>query len=142
MKEKRYTQMEITTITGRTFGSDLGLCQIDKSVLVALTWHIYKDTSKRYWCNPGHSLLCAELDLKPRRIVQAIKTLSEKGYIIVTKTRLKNNYEINLPLILEKHQLWKDSFKKDKPKPDTKDYVKTRPMIIEQETEEDDDYPY
>lgn len=122
---------------------DLDVSPTDRIVLAQLCRHIYKDVSKEYWCNPSYETISTTTGYSPSRLSLAIKKLAEKGYINVVRRQTSSKYIINVPLILEKHQLWKDSFKKDKPKPDTKDYVKTRPMVIEQEPEEeDDDYPY
>lgn len=112
-EKKKLTQMGVLNCVAKTRIKDLGLKMIEKSVLVALCMHIYKDTSKSFWCNPSHDLIGSEVGAGKQSVSNAVAKLKKFGFVkVVEEKGTSNVYHINVPLILEKHNLWRKSFGK------------------------------
>ena len=112
-EKKKLTQMGVLNCVAKTRIKDLGLKMIEKSVLVTLCMHIYKDTSKSFWCNPSHDLVGSEVGAGKQSVSNAIAKLKQLGFVkVVEEKGTSNVYHINVPLILEKHSLWRRSFGK------------------------------
>lgn len=113
-ENKELTQMGVLDCAAKTHVDDLGIKSSDKLILLALCMHINKDISKGYWCNPSHGLLEREIGFKQRKISDSIALLQELGYIKSQSSKYSNTYYINAALIVEKHNLWRQSFKDNK----------------------------
>lgn len=110
-ENKELTQMGVLDIASKTHIEDLGIKSTEKLILLALCMHIYKDISDGYFCNPSHALLENETGFKSRTISQSIGILQEKGYLKSQSSKYSNTYYINAVLLMEKHNLWRQSFK-------------------------------
>jgi hypothetical protein len=108
------SQMGVLDCAAKTRVSDLGLKQTEKAVLLTLCMHIYKDISNGYYCNPAIPLIASETGLTDRTVSRCIVVLRELNYIKSSATKYSNTYYINAEKIIEKHNMWRQSFK-DKP---------------------------
>lgn len=113
-ENKELTQMGVLDIASKTYVEDLGIKSTDKLILLSLCMHIYADISNGYFCNPSHALLEKETGFKARTISQSIGVLQSEGYLKSQASKYSNTYFINVALIMEKHNMWRQSFKDKK----------------------------
>jgi len=103
--------MSVLDCAAKTHVEDLGLLSTEKQVLLILCMHINKDITDGHKCNPSLALISKEVGVKPRQISKIVASLIKKKLIKIHAGKFSNTYFINVAMIVEAHNKWRESFK-------------------------------